>query len=440
MTSRILFYVEPLPIRHHSSAFSWIFSRFCSLVSSDLSGQNILGNAGIEVRILASNSMEPALEDFPGLQAMGNILVPEKGGLQERMHSKYSQLPWMQEGFSVWNELLRGEGEVSRDYMNVLTELHASYPFDLIVYWGNNGAVRNLSKLLSIPSIALELGCMRSPFAETFYCDFSGVNGFSSLVQYGIPAYNSDYPLPALNGIGNRGWDQLFWPPSVEASNRPTILVPLQLMDDSNISAFSNFTSMRQFVTKVYEDLRPLNPRLIIKPHPGAKNYPWTQKDHIDCEKFCEKLDNVIWLKDFDNKISYIPLLQSVDGVVTINSSTGYEAMVVGKPVLSYGLGPFTALCFRNATEFMGAIENSNHEQVCQRRSNSLEFLYHYLCDGQTLQSSTRFLYQLNRQIGLSEAAKRGDNAFAQQMRASLSFENSPNSSFGTGLGLAQWL
>ncbi|WP_461653649.1 capsular polysaccharide export protein, LipB/KpsS family [Methylorubrum aminovorans] len=435
----ILFYTESFPIRNNPFALSWVFRLFCGLIRNDLVGSNYFKNFGMDVRVMAPHIDEPALKDLPGLSAAGKILRPTEGDYFNRLRLKYADLPWIPDGFLTWKDLIRGEGEVTDEYMKALIEVHASYPFDVLIYWGNNGAIRRFSKLFSIPAIALELGCMRPPFANTYYCDFNGVNGYSSLSNISLPEPTRDYPLPALNDSLKRGWDQLLWPSTLEKTEKPTVLVPLQLMDDSNIGVFSEFTSMSEFVLRVHADLKPLGARMIVKPHPGAKDYTWTRRDHADCEQLCASLPDTKWLTTFDNNVSYLSLLQMISGAVTVNSSTGFEASIFGKPVLSYGSGAYDALCYRDPASFIEAIRNSNFQDKAKARNRALSLLYHYLCDASTVRDAQRFIYQIRRQLDVRAASLHSREEFLKTITNSNSFTEVSSSVWGSGLTAMEW-
>lgn len=433
---KILFYIEPFPVRNHPSAFSWVFRLFCDFVRNDLIGAKHLQNAGLTARVLAPAYDDPTLKDFPGLFGAGKIMVPQQGSALDRLRVKYADLSWIPYGFSVWKDLIRGEGEVTDDYFHALVELHAEDPFDILFYWGNNGAVRKFAEMFSLPAIALELGCMRRPFFDSFYCDFQGVNGYSSLSGISLPQPPISYRMPSLSDNFGRGWDQLLWPPTVERSDVPTILVPLQLMDDSNIGVFSHFSSMSEFLLQVYEDLKPLGARLVVKPHPGAKNYAWTQRDQADCERLCAKLSNSIWLQNFDNNVSYLSLLNMVSGVAVVNGSTGFEASMFAKPVLSYGAGAYDGICYRTPEDFIEAVRDPSSHDTVSWRNRALMLLYHYLCDDRTVRDSRRLITQMSRQIELCSALQRGEDDFIAVLFSSFSFLEGSNSNMGSRLAI----
>ncbi|WP_027185708.1 GT99 family glycosyltransferase N-terminal domain-containing protein [Desulfovibrio inopinatus] len=399
---KILFFIEPHPIRNNDTAFRWILDNFIKLIKDDIATEvHKFKQLNIECKILLPPQLEAARKTYPGFDKANFFLRDNPYGLCHHLYEKFGKLNWFTDGLMLWKDLLSGVGEITENYFNLLLELHNDFPFDAIVYWGNNGAVRKFSEFFSIPAISVELGCMRSPLVDTLYFDYQGVNGYSTLAGKALPPEPIPLNYPSFTDKFKRRLDQTFWPSTVTARrDRINILVPLQLLDDSNIIAFSQFSSMVDFLNTVFNDFDELNPYYIVKPHPGAKNLRWTKRDHLKCQQLCDKRSDVLWLDNFDNNLSYISLLRQIDGVATVNSSAGFEALTLGKPVISYGDSCYSGIVNRNAEDFRRDLERGSLDSI-KRTQRATTLLNYYLVNRADLTNASFFIYQLDRQLNL---------------------------------------
>ena len=74
------------------------------------------------------------------------------------MHPRYHKRSVSEQGHSLryvkssqphrrhHQQLLRGEGEITDDYVGVLTAVRKRFPFDVVLHWGENGAVNRFAK------------------------------------------------------------------------------------------------------------------------------------------------------------------------------------------------------------------------------------------------------------------------------------------------------
>lgn len=115
-------------------------------------------------------------------------------------------------------------------------------------------------------------------------------------------------------------------------------LVPLQVHNDFQVSAHSDFESVRAFIEMVvhsFAEHAPPNTRLVLKHHPMDRAY-------TDYTRFLRNLarerglgDRVIYVHDL-----HLPsLLRHTIGTVVINSTVGFSSLFHGKPVKVCGRG-----------------------------------------------------------------------------------------------------
>lgn len=119
----------------------------------------------------------------------------------------------------------------------------------------------------------------------------------------------------------------------IESGTRYYVL-PLQLNSDAQVRDHSPFADMGEVIAHVLESFArqaPGDAKMVIKNHPldmGLMNY---QKIIDDCEKRFGIVGRTLYLEDGD----LLSLVQSSNGVVTVNSTVGMVALEEGCPTLT---------------------------------------------------------------------------------------------------------
>jgi hypothetical protein len=119
------------------------------------------------------------------------------------------------------------------------------------------------------------------------------------------------------------------------------VLIPLQFRDDPNVILGSEYRTMLAFLRQVVPILLKGGYVVYILPHPSAKARCLNRADHAAASAYCKSFKNVVWLADIDRRKDYLSLLKKMDVVVTINSRSGFDAMVMGKPVIPLGVAAY---------------------------------------------------------------------------------------------------
>ena len=161
-----------------------------------------------------------------------------------------------------------------------------------------------------------------------------------------FPRYRHHRPLSWFEGLlwvrgaARKYWYQLLNRKVVArltaAEHAPFFLVPLQVHNDAQVavhSAFETVTAFIEHVVQSFADHAPADRRLVFKHHPMDRAY-------TDYSRVLRKLarttglgDRLIYVHD-----PHLPtLLGQAEGVVTINSTTGFSAIHHGKPTLVVG-------------------------------------------------------------------------------------------------------
>jgi len=160
------------------------------------------------------------------------------------------------------------------------------------------------------------------PQNKTFMIDPEGTNGSSSIAKSkNIPNISSNEDLIKL-----REYDGM----AIDPNERDYIYVPLQLNTDTQIVNHSPFfKDMKDLIEHV---AKLFTKKIIIKVHP--KDTPLNKRRYKDV---CKKFSHIKFVDDLNN----IGWCKHADRMVAINSTSINEALLYGKPVMTYGINNF---------------------------------------------------------------------------------------------------
>ncbi|MBY8965608.1 hypothetical protein KHP57_07800 [Algiphilus sp. NNCM1] len=210
-------------------------------------------------------------------------------------------------------------------YGAVLQRMQAMRP-EVVGVWGGQGvdtrAVRAAAAALGIPCVLFETGLLPS----TTTADARGVN-FENAVPRD-PRFYARYTATAA-------LPQQFVPrrqPEGEAEPLPEryVFVPFQVALDSQVLLYSPWIrSMAQLYWLMESCLRevPEPLHLVCKPHPSCNLAHTELRRHAHGHARIHMVDNH----------SSEALIRGAEGVVTLNSSVGIEALLLDRPVLCLG-------------------------------------------------------------------------------------------------------
>jgi voltage-gated potassium channel Kch len=337
---RILLYIEPHPIRDSQRHFKDIARQLLPLLEH---------NRFADIRLYANRD---TLGQIDGdLREATKAAVIEPTEAEERLFARYHR-SWDREAIDNWLSLLTG-GAVAEEYLPVLRRIRGVFPFDVIVHWGENGAVTRFIQDLPVTRIAMELGCTRPPFIDTVVFDSFGTNGGAIVPRLGLAdirdAVGGD-PMPAAEAIfaysetiEALGHEQSLAPmpadlaPVAYGRSRRIAFLPLQLYDDANLLRFSPYASLRDVVLDVVPRLADAGYTVIVKPHPASKHRPDGMAENAVARGALAPWHRSIVWCDPARTWSNPKLIAMSDFVVTVNSSVGFEALYYDKPVVPLG-------------------------------------------------------------------------------------------------------
>lgn len=341
----ILFYAEPVPIRnsfHQHSAVANIYSKII------LDNFNWLVNSDFSVKILTNQHVRHEIIKNKPKSRPFLLTLDDK---QEEILGSFL-VDWQSQGLDVWQDLMLGRGNVSSSVEKILNKVRKSYVFDVVVCWGQNGALKKYCEKNGVQLLHMELSSIRPPFGSSMILDPRGVNGAASPIKLTLddlkrhtnpvePNFarlllsysqqNVADKVTAFDGVKNITLSEV-----MEITGRRA-LVPLQLFDDANILLYSPFNSPLDFLQKTIPQLTEAGYHVVVKCHPGAKSRPVNYLHQIECVDYCNTADNVTVIDRDVSAEENLSLIDWFDLVVTINSSVGFESALLGKIVCVLG-------------------------------------------------------------------------------------------------------
>lgn len=194
---------------------------------------------------------------------------------------------------------------------------------DVVFIWNGNSPsdeiVARMAREAGVPIVFGELGWFTQK--TTLQFDDKGTGPRSSLRDLSLMGMSDHSDLDSFI------WDLADLVGSVRTRPRDYLFVPLQDEADTNISRFSPFDDMAAFLWHVVRQFPDRN--IVARPHPHQKD---------------------VRLPEFGDKVTVTSeghlyeWLRGASGVVGINSTVLFEALLFKKPVLAYGENAATGL------------------------------------------------------------------------------------------------
>lgn len=393
---KVLFYVEPHPIRNlftefitpaeifidaalhdNFSGIEWrMFSNdfLLNLITEKhlMRFQDVLSTEkDLEVRVIDEED-EEEVEFKLNTVLRGfkeNLIYPEEED-SVKIHSFLSE--WNENQIILRNDLVAGIGEITEYYEQLLEKIYQDYKFTHVVLWSENGAVRNFCENFNIQPIHMELGPTRRPFQDTILIDTSGTNGNASFCKEDISnkkfcvasslwasdLFNDDYasvhemfltPAGPISAVNAHGSLSLLTGTELEDDIRAEInrqaefvdnyvVICLQLADDLNTLNHSHYSDPKHFLSEIIPKLIGLGYKVLIKRHPGARGRIFNLIKENEAIDFAIKISkNVYVLNAETSQRDFILLTKNAIAVISINSSVSCESWIVGVPGLITG-------------------------------------------------------------------------------------------------------
>ncbi|WP_431296224.1 hypothetical protein [Rahnella sp. PAMC 25559] len=426
---RVLFYLEVHPLRNSFNQFAWVGKEIINMLRKHYLTENNSKINDDDIRIVVSRHYKELTDSNQDIKTIFIGLTKEENDRLSFYLRDWNTEP---EAIDYWTSLMNGKGEVSEFYSGILDRIKNNvFDFDVVVNWSTNGAVRDYCNRKGIHNVSMELGCVREPILNTICFDACGVNGNSIIRHVDLEAVDEN-ELVDIKSIlpvrikNNMALDAVFKPIQskyseyIYSSFGKNVLIPLQLKDDSNRIIFSEYKGMLAFLKDVVPKLSSAGYTCIIKPHPMANasvSRLINKDDHEACKEYVDgfESDNIVWLDDVNDKDSYLALLNLVNFAVTINSSVGFEAMMLDIPTVVLGKSPFDVNTIK-----IESLLNDNIDSITLTKHNhkiSNVIMRHYLVPQAIAFDFYTFMFNVKRAIKLEKILhKKGSKAFTYEL------------------------
>ena len=201
------------------------------------------------------------------------------------------------------------------------------------VTWVNNVCFRETLKEHGISTFHHEMGPFRpTTYIPTIYLDFNGVNGDTEFDKRFAEFLKISNEVPILNRkelirvISPNHYPELI--KILENEDRPyEIGVGLQVEVDTNLLLFSNNCSWTDPILAARADSTG---KVLVRPHPSAG--------------FLMKPDARLDIDDI-TKGNAVEFINKCDKIYCLNSSVGFEAILLGREAKIFGDSPFKNVC-----------------------------------------------------------------------------------------------
>lgn len=274
---------------------------------------------------------------FPYLDKIPNSLIPEK--------------------YSIFDKVEEGIGELipSRILKRVVEEGFESEKKELeeilnkndikgALLWVNNKSVEEVFAKYELPVIHNESGALRSPiFKDTIYFDFKGVNGNTSFferfeefrkVAHNLPLFSRK---ELLQIVSPNNYEYL-----IKLSEEKPIYecgVALQVDVDTNVMVYNHGITLTDVLNLAVKET---DGRILVRNHPlSSMGFNSTIS-----------IRNI----DLDTSKNSLEFISKCKEIRCLNSSVGFEALLLGRKVRFYGDTPFKWITYMNEEDQLLAL------------------------------------------------------------------------------------
>ena len=213
------------------------------------------------------------------------------------------------------------------------------------ITWVNNKCFKKVLNTEGIPVIHHEMGPLRpTTYIPTIYFDYSGVNGDTEFDKRFEEFLKVADQVPILDRkellriVAPKNYKYL-WEILGNKSRAYDIGVGLQVEVDTNLLLFNNSRNWIDPLLAAQRDSKAQ--KILVRPHPAA-GISLKPTDRIE-------IDDVINKKALD-------FINRCDKIYCLNSSVGFEALLLGRKSEIFGESPFKSLCHMDEDTLLKAL------------------------------------------------------------------------------------
>lgn len=302
---RVLFFVEPMPIRTGPTAFALAARQFARLA------ERLARIPRVHTAMVCHHTLTEPLRGVawlsPGAHGMPAV---RPGDWRER-----------------WAEQLHGH--LQDDWRAFYEQVLEAFAPTVVYIWNTNPAFEALCRERQLPLLYVELGGIRTVSGSRMSVDPLGFGAGSALATSVLPV-SDDMAAEwgwrwAAEHVLDEAQDLRPVADRQPGARAPHVVLPLQYEDDVNWLLHPTFRDSVHFVDEVVPRLLDGGvERVTIRVH------PWHRSTAV-----LARLQRWPGVTVDVGRRSLLGALHEVDALVTLNSTTGLEALACGVPVLA---------------------------------------------------------------------------------------------------------
>lgn len=319
------------------------------------------------VRILIGQKYRFLSRDFPALE--GRLFCPSRKEIGTHVGAE-DRAPESSDATDTYNASQAYHPEPRE---SSLAWALGSFNCDVIVCLYENSAVRQFAQSVGIPCIFLRKGYCSTYLYDAVIFDVDeavlpalpsdpvDLQPFSTL-QRMLPKDLFDRALMPLDSRHAR---------TIYRSIGNNVLIPLNRQDDSNTRPSLHDRNTKDLLMAILPRLTAAGYVCYVLPYPCSKRCSINRRDHRLAKRLCQSLKNVVWLTDIRTPGQCTSLINKMDVVIAQDSPLGFDAMLMGLPVILLGKTVWPG--FENAASILD-LENGRlcPEQLKACRQQSL--------------------------------------------------------------------
>lgn len=345
---RILIYIEPYPLRNEMDHHRDIAIAFADMLVKGVEHPEFQDH---DIRLYGNRETLNRVQEtsFAGKRF---LLWPER---EEMDLFRGGLTDWTTGGIEGWQQLLRGEGEITEAYVEILKGLRERFPFDMVLHWGENGAVRAFAKETGCISVLASPGGLRASQKDCVYLDAGGSGAEALLAQVPLKALlkaTEDHCWPSSAEISAFTGEQpletvetLYGPVNFSGSehvltrgDKRAAFVPLPVHDDPDFLAHSGFSSPAEFLKDVVLPLARRGVICLVRPERPCWDALGGDSAMREAQSVISSYrDRILWIDPRAEPVSAQQLLTLTDVTVATSGHAAFQAMLFDKPVCLIG-------------------------------------------------------------------------------------------------------
>ena len=314
-------FLLPFPFRGHRAPYLWVYYR---LLSSFAEPMMFIASADYR----RQPAEWAALDRWELQPTSGRRLayrIPESEQMARQVYFDLDEAlftTWLElhqgNPIAVFRQMLSRRIPALEEAFDRILDNSASLGLEAILTWCNCPSLSAAAERHGLPVIHLEMGPLRWPeYRATAYLDFSGVNGNTEAARRYRPA---DWRMSGVNIRRLRAFfatDEQYSTETSAPMAEFAVGLPLQVEDDSNLVAFGHGYDNQALLAHTL--VKYPGERVLVRGHPGSL--------------FRVRPD---WYQ-VDASAGSVAFIHRCREIITVNSSVGFEAMLLGKAVTALG-------------------------------------------------------------------------------------------------------